>query len=107
MKKLTVVLLIACYGDVKPNPLLPAPVPVTTTSPAPQASTAMDTPEDLIENLWGVTKATLSLMEKGKETASRPFHAKLIGSPVVSHEYTLSMMKLMDEIRSEIGLKYP
>jgi len=83
----------------------------------------MDTLEDLIENLWGATEATLSLMEKGKETVSRPFHAtgfeyqteepmryihtKLIGSPVVSHEYTLSMMKLMDEIRSEIGLKFP
>ncbi len=74
-------------------------------------------------NFWGGTEATLSLMKKGEKTISKPFRASgfeyqteeamrcirtgLLESPKVSHEYTLSMMKLMDNIRAEIGLKYP
>jgi len=76
-------------------------------------------------NFWGASDATLRLMKKGKKkkTISKPFRATgfeyqteeamrciragLLESPVVSHEYTLSMMMLMDAMRSEIGLKYP
>ncbi|MBT3321715.1 MAG: Gfo/Idh/MocA family oxidoreductase [Anaerolineae bacterium] len=72
---------------------------------------------------WGGTQATLSITGKKDEVISAPFRAAgfeyqtkeairciragLLESPVVSHDYTLSMMKLMDSIREEIGLKYP
>ncbi len=74
-------------------------------------------------NFWGGTEATLSIMKKKDEVVSAPFRATgfeyqteeamrciragLLESPVVLHEYTLSMMRLMDEMRAEFGLRYP
>ncbi len=74
-------------------------------------------------NFWGSAGATLSVTNKKDEVVSAPFRATgfeyqteeamrciragFLESPKVSHDYTLSMMTLMDDIRAEIGLKYP
>ncbi|MBT3339215.1 MAG: Gfo/Idh/MocA family oxidoreductase [Anaerolineae bacterium] len=73
-------------------------------------------------NFWGSTQATLNVNGKEK-TTSAPFNATgfeyqtaetmrciragLLESPVMPHSETLSMMRLMDSIRAEIGLQYP
>ena len=71
---------------------------------------------------WDTTQATLSV--NGKETtvqkpfnatgfeyeieeAERCLHAGLIESPNMTHDETLANMRLMDEIRAQMGLKYP
>ena len=71
---------------------------------------------------WGSTQATLSVNGKEETKASplkatgfeyqtaeamRCIRAGLLESPIMPHGETLSMMKLMDSIRTEIGLKYP
>lgn len=73
-------------------------------------------------NFWGSTQATLTIGKKEKRVsapfkasgfeyqtkeAMRCIRAGLLESPTVSHDYTISMMTLMDDIRAEIGLKYP
>ena len=73
-------------------------------------------------NFWGSTQATLTIGNKEEkksaplrasgfeyqtEEAMRCIRAGLLESPTASHDYTLSMMTLMDDIRKEIGLKYP
>ncbi|MBN1304085.1 MAG: Gfo/Idh/MocA family oxidoreductase [Anaerolineales bacterium] len=71
---------------------------------------------------WAAETATLVTAD-GEFTTSRPHRASgfeyeteeamrcirqgLMESPLVSHEFTYSIMELMDGIRSEIGLKYP
>ncbi len=73
-------------------------------------------------NFWGSTQATLSV-DGHEHTETAPFAASgfeyqtieamrciragLLESPGISHADTLSMMRLMDSIRAEIGLKYP
>ena len=73
-------------------------------------------------NFWGSTQATLNV--NGKEhIESAPFNASgfeyqtaeamrciragLLESPIMPHSTSLAMMKYMDKIRAEIGLKYP
>ena len=71
---------------------------------------------------WGSTQATLNINGKEKRKtarlkatgfeyqtaeAMRCIRADLLESPIMPHSETLSMMKLMDDIRAEIGLKYP
>ncbi len=71
---------------------------------------------------WGSTQATLNINGK-EESKTAPLKATgfeyqtaeamrcirtgLLESPIMPHSETLSMMKLMDSIRAEIGLKYP
>ncbi len=73
-------------------------------------------------DFWGSTQATLKVGKKEK-TLSAPFRATgfeyqtkesmrciragLLESPQASHDYSLSMMMLMDSIREKIGLRYP
>ncbi len=73
-------------------------------------------------NYWGATQA--SLVANGQTTTvARPFRgggfeyqteeamrcirAGLIESPGMPHAHTLANMQLMDQMRAEIGLKYP
>jgi dihydrodiol dehydrogenase / D-xylose 1-dehydrogenase (NADP) len=71
---------------------------------------------------WAATQATLSVNGQ-TTTASRPFRgggfeyqteevmrcirAGLIESPVMSHAHTLANLELMDQMRAQIGVKYP
>lgn len=71
---------------------------------------------------WGGTKATLATegqeltvekpfratgFEYQTEEAMRCIRAGLLESPKMTHVDTLANMKLMDEIRADIGVKYP
>ncbi len=73
-------------------------------------------------NYWGASQATL--MVEGQETTvtkalrsggfeyqteevMRCLRAGLVESPEMTHAQTLANMQLMDEIRREIGVKYP
>lgn len=73
-------------------------------------------------NYWGSTQATLSVNSQ-TTTVSRPFRgggfeyqteeamrcirAGLLESPGMTHADTLANMELMDQMRAQIGVKYP
>ena len=74
---------------------------------------------------WGATEATLVIdgQKKKSKTKKKPFKVNgfeyeikeamhcikegLLESPATTHAHTLATMELMDNIRAEIGVKYP
>ena len=74
---------------------------------------------------WGATEATLVIDGKKKKskTKKKPFNVNgfeyeikeamrcikkgLLESPATTHAHTLATMELMDNIRAEVGVKYP
>ena len=74
-------------------------------------------------NFWGGTEATLFIGGKEKKNKKKPFKVNgfeyeiaeamrcigegLLESPSMTHADTLATMTLMDNIRAEIGVKYP